>query len=238
MPSPFRLAAALAVLASTFASPAAQPRVRVLFVGNSLTAANDLPQMVERLAAASGVDIETAAIALPNFGLQEHWDDGRALLAIRKGGWTHVVLQQGPSSLPESRRVLVEYARQFAPAIRAADARIVFYGVWPEQTRRHAFEAVTASYAAAAAATGGTLAPAGATWIDAWRKDPDLPFYGADGFHPSPAGTYAAAVTVTAAIIGKTPRPARLPSVATLSDAQVQLIHQAAAAAIAQHRQK
>src|SRR5688572_5273989 len=111
---------------------------RVLIIGNSLTAANDLPGMIEAVAAAArpAIVIECATIALPNYGLEEHWKDGRALEAIRRGGWTHVILQQGPTSLPESRRVLIEFTRKFAPHVRAQGAVLLLYGVWPEAGRR------------------------------------------------------------------------------------------------------
>jgi hypothetical protein len=75
----------------------------VLFIGNSLTAANDLPAMIEAVAAQAGVSVTTRTIAFPDFSLEDHWNDGRAVRAIREGNWTLIVLQQGPSSPPESQ---------------------------------------------------------------------------------------------------------------------------------------
>ena len=43
--------------------------LRILFIGNSLTAANDLPGMVEALGRAAGVEMQCAAVAKPNFPL-------------------------------------------------------------------------------------------------------------------------------------------------------------------------
>ena len=77
---------------------------RVLFVGNSLTYANDLPAMVATLARAAGKPMQVDSVALPDFGLEEHWQQGDARRAIARGGWTYVVLQQGPSALPDSIR--------------------------------------------------------------------------------------------------------------------------------------
>jgi hypothetical protein len=50
--------------------------IRILFIGNSLTARNDLPATVRALAAASVVRIEHSAIAKPNVSLEDHWNDG------------------------------------------------------------------------------------------------------------------------------------------------------------------
>lgn len=216
----------------------AEAVIRILIVGNSLTAANDLPRMIEAVARASGIEVQCDAIALPDYGLQEHWEDGRALQLIRKGGWTHIVLQQGPTSLPESREILLTYARKFAPEVRASGARLVFYGVWPPRNRLTFMDAVTGSYAAGAAETRGDLAPAGAAWQAAWRDDPQLAFYSGDNFHPSPLGTYVAALVLTEVITGRRPARAPLPFLESLTDEQISVIHKAAAFAIEQNRRR
>ena len=41
----------------------------LLFIGNSLSAANDLPAMLEAMGKASGVPIRCAIVAKPNFSL-------------------------------------------------------------------------------------------------------------------------------------------------------------------------
>ena len=210
--------------------------IRVLIIGNSLTAANDLPRMLEAVARASGTQVVCEAMALPDFGLEEHWKDGRALRKIREGGWTHVVLQQGPTSLPESRDILIEYARKFAPEIRAQGARIVFYGVWPPRARMRFQDAVTASYAAAARETGGIAVPVGDAWQRAWREAPDLEFLGPDGFHPAPLGTYVAAIMLFEAITGISPKQPPFRFLNALPPDRIALIHREAMSAAAQKR--
>jgi hypothetical protein len=177
--------------------------IRVLFIGNSLTAANDLPAMVRTLAAAAGARVECAAVAKPDFSLEDHWNDGEARRAIARGGWTFVVLQQGPSALPESRTLLVDSTRRFAAAIRASGATPVLYMVWPSRARAEDVPAVSRSYAAAAAAVGGRLAAAGDAWQEARRRDPSLALYGSDGFHPSRVGSLLAALVLVETLTGR-----------------------------------
>jgi len=43
--------------------------IRLLFIGNSLTAANDLPATVTAMGRAAGLRIECTASAKPNFSL-------------------------------------------------------------------------------------------------------------------------------------------------------------------------
>jgi len=203
------LAAALSHVVPAVAADGAEPAPRrVLFVGNSLTYANDLPGMVSAISRRGGgaPALEVEAVTLPNVSLEDHWARKEALRAIERGGWSHVVLQQGPSSLPESRANLVAWTKRFAKKIRAVDARPALYMVWPSAARSGDLPRVEASYAAAAEAVDGLLLPAGAAWRAAWRRDPELPLYGPDGFHPSPLGTYLAAIVVEAALTGRPPR--------------------------------
>jgi len=77
-----------------------QAEPRILFIGNSLTYWNDLPAMVQSLAAAAKRRITCQQVAFPDVSLEDHWQRGDAVRAIRRGGWSHVVLQQGPRGEP------------------------------------------------------------------------------------------------------------------------------------------
>ena len=204
MLTPLLLAAALA----------AQPApLRILFIGNSLTYANDLPGMVCALARSAGRQAICESVAKPDYGLEEHWDDQEARRAIRRG-WDIVVLQQGPSSLPESRRLLISYTRRFDAEIRKAGARTALYMVWPSRTRRGDFPGVSQSYTAAAADVKGQLLVAGEAWRAAWAADPSLQLYGPDGFHPSPIGTYLAALVIYEQLFAAPAPPTPVPAAA------------------------
>ena len=182
-----------------------RPVLRVLFIGNSLTYTNDLPGMVAAIseAAGGGPVIEAHALTAGGADLGDHWNNGARELIDEE--WDFVVLQQGPSSLPESRVKLLEYARTYAPAIRAAGAVPAFYMVWPEERYSRSFERTCESYRLAAGEVDGLLLPAGEAWLAAWRLDSSLPLYGGDRFHPAPAGTYLAALVITSQLTGRPP---------------------------------
>jgi hypothetical protein len=177
----------------------------VLFIGNSLTAGNDLPGMVRTLATAAGLDWDVEAQLLGGAALEDHWARGTAQQRIQSGHWDAVVLQQGPSSLPESRTNLRHWAGEFDVLVRAAGGRSALYMVWPELSRFSYFDRVRDSYALAARDVSGWFLPAGETWRAAWRSEPSLALYGSDGFHPTVAGSYAAALTIFAGLSGRSP---------------------------------
>jgi hypothetical protein len=185
----------------------AQPQhLRVLFLGNSLTATNNLPGTVAAIARAGGhtaIDVET--IAPGGYALEDHWANGAALAAVRTGRYDVVVLQQGPSSLPESRVNLIEWTKRWADEARAHDTRPALLTVWPERERFSVFADVVRNYRDAARAANALLLPAGQAWRNAFRRQPALRLYGPDAFHPSRLGSYLAALVAYTGLTGELP---------------------------------
>jgi len=187
-------------------TPPTGPGMHVLFVGNSLTYVNDLPAILEAMADSSHEPLlETRMVAKPDYSLEDHWNDGDARTAIGKGGWSVVVLQQGPSSLETSRALLIEYARKFDEPIRQVGARAALYQVWPTSDREADFARANDSYRLAADAVKGILFPVGEAWLAAQRIDASIPLYAFDGLHPSAEGSYLAALVMYATLYGKSP---------------------------------
>jgi len=215
--------------------------LNVLFVGNSLTFSNDLPGILERLLEAGDAGpAHVESVAYPNFGLIDHWSHGASRESIARVGWDVVILQQGPSAT-EGRPSLLEYAKRFDEIIRPTGARTALYQVWPAGSRSFDFEGVRESYRMAAARVDGSFYPAGAAWQIAWERDADLPLYGKDGFHPSPMGTYLAALVIYEQLAGKSPvgLPARIRTddgaEVRLSGRTAKLLQEAAAEANKRH---
>src|SRR4029077_10602932 len=146
----------LAVAGST--AVGADTQFRVLFVGNSLTAANDLPSVVGSL---SRGRISYRTVAPGGVNLEDHWTLTGARDALDDGQWDFVVLQQGPSTLPDSQANLREWATRWADAIRRRGARPALYEVWPDSAFgvRSSFPAVVYSYRQAARAASALFLP-------------------------------------------------------------------------------
>jgi hypothetical protein len=219
----------VALASGVFAQPSGT--IRVLFIGNSLTSANDLPGTLEALSqTAGGPRIDCESVAFPNYSLEDHWNRGDAAQAIARGGWQTVILQQGPSALPESRVVLREYTRKFDASIRRAGAKTALYMVWPSSRRRGDFDGVKTSYQAAARDVGGLFLPVGEAWRAAWRRDATIALYGSDGFHPTPEATLLAALVIYQRIAGTA---AAAPPSMAIAPGRAAVLRQAAAEVIA-----
>jgi hypothetical protein len=170
--------------------------LRILFIGNSLTATNDLPAVLEAFARAQGVTIETRTVAFSDHSLEDHWNRREARRAIAEGTWDYVVLQQGPSALRGSQRLLRDYTARFAGEIARAGARPALFMVWPASGRLNDLPRVIESYRLAAEDVDGLLLPAGDAWRRMWERDRSVPLYGPDGFHPGRLGTYLSALVM------------------------------------------
>jgi hypothetical protein len=197
------LFAALLLSLSTLAA-AAPGDVRVLFIGNSLTYTNQLPKIVKAVAkAAGGPRFRVNSETRPGAALEDHMGNDRLEVRLWRGRWDFVVMQQGPSALPESRVMLRRDVAVFAEQIRLGGGEPAVYQVWPEDYRPEAFPAVLESYRLAAEDVGARLLPVGLAWQAAWSLDPTLPLYGPDGFHPSQHGSYLAALVIYEGLTGQ-----------------------------------
>lgn len=221
---------------SSHTGPTAVPGGRnVLFIGNSLTRVNDLPRVVANIAAAAGDTIHVGAVTGDNLALIDHVNGATGALAVvDQGGWEYVVMQQGPTSTGGvCQDTLVLAAGIFASRIRAQGGIPALYMVWPAGDRVAFFDNVRTAYEQAAASVQGVFMPAGEAWRAAWAADATLPLYGSDNFHPSPMGTYLAALTIYQRVTGRDPRA--LPDQAwgaagpiAMAPGTVQLLQQAA----------
>jgi hypothetical protein len=223
-----------ATIACAQATPA--KALRILFVGNSLTFSTDIPGRLAKLAKAMGKDAVIESVALPAYSLEDHWNDGRALAAIRKG-WDVVILQQGTSAHDEGREQLLQFSKKFAPLIRDAGARPALYMVWPLSDRPRDFPAAIQAYRSAAQAVDGLIIPVGEAWFRALTKDRRLKLY-SDSIHPSSLGSDLAVLTIYLSLFPAGPREfdeayvAKIARVLEMQEARRDLFFDAATLAI------
>ena len=188
--------------------------VVVLFVGNSLTYTNSLPAVVSTVAAAAGVDVAVSMVAQANFALEDHWWQGIAG-AIQSVQPDIVVMQQGPSSLPENQAHLAAWTDSLTRVVREAGAEPALFMVWPSLPRFDFFDDVRDAYLWAAEGVDGTFIPAGEAFKVLYeRQEPGLTPYGGDGFHPTVQGTVLSAMVIVGTLfdVGMTGLPAEMPA--------------------------
>lgn len=179
---------------------AAEP-LRVLFIGNSYTYTNDLPEVVRRLAAKQGIALDVDALTLPGAAIEDHFDNGSLQREVARG-WDWVLLQQGPSSLQESRQNLVRWSGRAAQEARRVGAKVALISVWPDLRNLGTWRRAEQSYRKAAIMAGGCMLPAAAAWRLARAETPVPDLYQSDQLHPRPIGTLLAGLAIVHGLFG------------------------------------
>lgn len=186
----------------------------VLFIGNSYTTENDLPNTFLELALSLGETVEVEMVAPGGFRLEQHFENQPTRDAIASRPWDVVVLQE-QSQIPAvdpsntalavmfgSARLLVERMKQNRECTLP-----VFYMTWgrengddqqcpswpPVCTYEGMQQLLRERYLMMTEENFGRAAAVGAAWKRVRDERPDIDLYQADGSHPTFAGTYLAA---------------------------------------------
>ncbi|QSE97347.1 SGNH/GDSL hydrolase family protein [Fulvivirga lutea] len=167
--------------------------LKLLFIGNSLTYTNNLPQLVEKLGEDDDYNLVTSMIAEPNYALEDHINDGEIQGLIETQEFDFVIIQQGPSSQAYGRESLISFGGQIKEMCDNGGAQLIYFMVWPAITYYYTFDGVIANYTNAATINNALLAPVGKVWKKHFDLTNDFSYYGPDSFHPSVKGSEKAA---------------------------------------------
>ena len=177
-----------------------QQKINVLFVGNSLTYTNNLPELVRKVASHDSVELNYRSLCFPNYALVDHWNDRTVINEINSGNYNFVIVQQGPSSQAEGRTYLINYGLKIDSLCKKNRCRMAVYTVWPAKARSFDFEGVIKSHKMLADSARAILCPAGSAWLNVWETNPEIKLYGQDNFHPGYNGTLVAALVIYGSI--------------------------------------
>ena len=203
----------LACLLLLFAVPCgAQQTKRVLFVGNSYTQVNDLPQLITAVAQSMGDNVEAYSNTPGGCTFMQHCTN-QSMTMICQGGWDIVVLQE-QSQYPSFPQEQVEnevfpYAQRLVDSVYANSpcAEPMFYMTWGrengDQSNAQFFPVLGTyegmdsmlyeRYMYMAEANDASVCPVGRVWRRLRSDYSDIRLYQSDGSHPSLEGSYAAA---------------------------------------------
>ena len=200
---------------------------KILFLGNSYTAVNNLPDKVSLLAASLGDSVYYESNTPGGYRLLNHATNSTTLSLIGKGGWDYVVIQaqsQEPSWPPgQVASQVLPYAIILNDSIKSANpcTETVFYMTWgrkygdqqncaswpPVCTFLGMQERLMTGYMTMTEQNSSTVAPVGLSWKHTMDNDPDslINLYAGDNSHPSLAGTYLTACVMYATMFQKSP---------------------------------
>jgi hypothetical protein len=198
--------------------------VTLLFVGNSHTGLNGLPEMVDAMVRAARPGKSVAHVVAPgSLFLDEHAKDARTQALLREQSWSYVVLQ----AQRYSSSGVVEYPIDAAVALvqmtRGAKAVPILFAEWPRSGIRES-QRIYDLYASIAMREPACVAPIPQAFDLALSRHPNLVLHASDGNHSSPAGAFLAALVIATTITGVAPDALPfLPQFGVDADVQLQL---------------
>ena len=208
--------------------------LRVLFLGNSYTASNNLPQLVGNLADADNKELVYDSYT-PGGTLLWHFAnntntanqlDTTAMHKIKSGNWDFVILQE------QSQVPTIDYHRynhMYPSVVKLKDsisyynscAKIMMFMTWGRQNGgkqcspdnycspefvdfSHMQDSLESAYMEAAESINANVAPVGIAWKKV-IQDTSIVLHSSDESHPNYKGSYLAACVFHAALWNKSP---------------------------------
>jgi len=202
-----------------------QDTKNVLFLGNSYTYVNNLPELVKQAAASTGNIFTYDSNTPGGYRLKGHATNATSINKIQTGNWDFVVLQDQSQypSFPDAQVATEVYpfATQLSNLIKQHNpcAKPAFYMTWgrengdaqncgewtPVCTYEGMDDLLRLRYQTMANDNDGIASPVGAVWRYLRTNHPTLDLYSGDGSHPSLMGSYAGAITFYCSLFRKDP---------------------------------
>jgi hypothetical protein len=179
--------------------------MKILFIGNSFTARNNVPALVAELAEARGRQVQHRLISAGGASLRMHWNKGDAQNAFNETAYDYVVLQE-QSTLPiKNPQRMHENIRLFDDAIKASGAKTALYLTWARQNAPETQKAINDAYVTVGDELGALVVPVGIAWQELLRRQDHPVLHDKDKSHPAIAGSYLAACVFFAAFFNESP---------------------------------
>ena len=225
-------------------------KINVLFLGNSYTQVNDLPNTLVNLSQDATHSIAVESNTPGGCTLDIHSQNATSLQKIRKGDWDYVILQE-QSQMPSID--YYRYSNMYPAAERLRDtirkynpcAETILYMTWGRRDGGqqcenygdglycsadfrdfdHMQDTMTSSYYELTQRLKCNCAPAGEAWRTAIHQT-EMNLFSTDGSHPSTYGTYLTACVLFGSIWGES--PVGLNTAFTISEEDAQTLQEIA----------
>lgn len=203
----------------------AQDTLRVCFLGNSYTAVNNLPSLLQQCAASAGKVVLTSSNTPGGYTFAQHVSNASSMALIQQGDWDYVVLQE-QSQMPSFPIGQVEtqcfpYAAQLNDSIEKYSrcGETVYYQTWGRQngdasncpnwppvcTYEGMDSLLRLRYQMMADDNNAVVSAVGACWRYIRENYPNNNLYSSDGSHPSLFGSYVGALCFYATLFQESP---------------------------------
>lgn len=167
--------------------------VRVLFIGNSYTHFNKLPDDIQKIAATQKIILLYQACVRGGYSFKKHLQKQEEIEIIKEGKWDFVILQEHSEAPAKPTEVVAQETYPYARALDSLvhvynpKAHVIFYMTWAHKdgclspiadyplidTYTGMQERLKTSYLEMAYQNNAWCAPVGMVWQQVRRERPD-----------------------------------------------------------------
>jgi len=212
---------------------------RILFIGNSFTFYNQMPQMLQSMASSRKQQVLVGSLVRGGATLAGHVGDKQTFReALDAQSWTHVILQDQSITPAIAPQRTLEASQKICAMLPKTTER-VFFLTWgyrdqqqPNSMQPGMQQALSETYVQAAMQNNASIAPVGPAFAECMQQFQKVNLYVEDGQHPSVTGSYLCACVLYAQIFKQTPEG--LPGKLVWKDRQLCQLEPAQALALQQ----
>jgi hypothetical protein len=191
--------------------------VQVLFIGNSYTFVNNMPEMFASLVRDAGYNVRVEMTATGGWTLADHVASQETRKLIAEGTWDYVVLQEQsviPSVAQRRTTEMSPAARVLVDQIHAAGGQPLLFMTWGRRDGLpdYGFDNFTSmqaqlqsGYTKVAESLDTAVVPVGLAWQRRFEENSAISLWDSDGSHPSVEGSYLTACVFYAFIVEESP---------------------------------
>jgi len=185
-------------------------RLKVLFIGNSITFFWAIPESLEAMleTGTNNIRIEPQRSLYGGKWLEYHYNNTDAVELIKNGGFDYVVLQEGSDYPLKETELFFEYGGKFDSIIRESGAKTLLYPspIYFKNTDADRKE-VMQHFVELSKQIDAQIIPVCETLRLCYEQQPNTIWHNADGVHMGMNGGYAVACTFYAALTDGAPFP-------------------------------
>jgi len=211
---------------------------KILFIGNSHVASNNLPLLVQQLIENNSSNKLVTSERAPGISfLDERINDGITYEMIKSNDWTHIVLQAQKVSSSQSVLYPTDTTQTWVELVKSEIAATpILFPEHPQRGNQAEGRYIQNIHLGIADKTPACIAPIGLAWDLALSLYPSLNLHQSDGNHAALEGSFLTALVLYQTITGQYAQD--LPFIAEINiDSAIQIrLAQVASQAIAENK--
>lgn len=212
--------------------------MKILFIGNSYTHYNNMPELFEKLAKSKKIKIDVEMNARSNHTFKMHCQRPEMFETIRSQKWDYVVLQGFSRELMYEKEIIdtasLPYFKQILDSVYSNHSctNVLLYMTWgykngfingtdtlnyDDMSNR-----VKNGYEYLSDLFNLSIVPIGQVWKSFRKNSPEIEIYQEDGQHPNLLGSYLIASGFYSSIFKSSPIGGYFPKIDTTSALKIQ----------------